>query len=55
MKENNPHILGTEKVGKLLLEYIVSLCIPFVVAYIGYAWWALSRKPQDGSKEELKY
>lgn len=34
---------------------IVSLCIPFVVAYIGYAWWALSRKPQDGSKEELKY
>lgn len=21
---------------------IVSLCIPFVVAYIGYAWWALS-------------
>ena len=34
------------------------LCIrlrSFVVAYIGYAWWALSRKPQDGSKEELKY
>lgn len=23
MKENNPHILGTEKVGKLLLEYSI--------------------------------
>ena len=28
MKENNPHILGTEKVGKLLLEY----SIPAIIA-----------------------
>ena len=25
MKENNPHILGTEKVGKLLLEYSIPM------------------------------
>lgn len=27
MKENNPHILGTEKVGKLLLEYSIPAII----------------------------
>ena len=27
MRENNPHILGTEKVGKLLLEYSIPAII----------------------------
>ena len=30
----------------------VSLCIPVVVAYIGYAWQALSRRPI--TREEIR-
>lgn len=35
---------------------IVSLFIPFVIAYIAYAWWSLSQKPRtQNEKETTKY
>ena len=51
MKENNPHILGTEKVGKLLLEYSIPAIIGMTLTslyniidsvFIGHGVGALS-------------
>ncbi len=39
MKENNPHILGTEKVGKLLLEYSIPAIIGGGILYTGRGGW----------------
>ena len=47
MKENNPHILGTEKVGKLLLEYSIPAIIGMtltslyniLIAYLSGTVW----------------
>ena len=53
MKENNPHILGTEKVGKLLLEYSIPAIIGMTLTslyniidsvFIGHGVGAMARR-----------